>query len=375
MQITRGKRARAQRVVIYGPEGIGKSSFAAQFPNPLFIDTEGSTDNMDVTRADKPTSWTMLMNHIAFVKANPTVCQTVVIDTIDWAEALALRHICSAHGKQGIEEFGWGSGYTYLIEEIGRLLDKLQELVELGINVVLTAHAQVKKFTKPDEMGGYDRYELKLSNKKTETNVSAKVKEWADMVLFLDYKTYIITDDKTKKQKAQGGQRIMHTTHSPSWDAKNRHGLPDELPLDYGAIAHIFAPQSQPAPTQPAPTPQEPQPGTMGPNPVERPAPTQEQTSLAMDMSQVAPPATPNFAREVSDISEAIPESLRQLMQLDGVTEAELRGIQSELNHIPADTPFENYPDGYFDFLVSYWNSPGSNGMSIKDIILKNRQF
>ncbi|HGK8378107.1 TPA: AAA family ATPase, partial [Streptococcus pyogenes] len=36
MQITRGKRARAQRVIIYGPEGIGKSSFAANFPEPLF---------------------------------------------------------------------------------------------------------------------------------------------------------------------------------------------------------------------------------------------------------------------------------------------------------------------------------------------------
>lgn len=371
MQITRGKRARAQRVVIYGPEGIGKSSFAAQFPNPLFIDTEGSTDNMDVARLDKPTSYTMLKNQIAWVKANPTVCQTLVIDTIDWAEALAINHVCAEHNQTGIESFGYGNGYVYLWEEVGRLLNLLQELVELGINVVLTAHAQVKKFTKPDEMGGYDRYELKLSNKKTEANVSAKVKEWADMVLFLDYKTYIITDDKTKKQKAQGGQRIMHTTHSPSWDAKNRHGLPEELPLDYGAIAHIFAPPSQPAPVQPVP--QEPQPGTMGPNLVERPA--QEQTSLAMDMSQVTPQATPNFAREVSDISEAIPESLRQLMQLDGVTEAELRGIQSELNHIPADTPFENYPDGYFDFLVSYWNSPGSNGMSIKDIILKNRQF
>ena len=59
MQITRGKRARAQKVVIYGPEGIGKSSFASQFPDPVFIDTEGSTDNMDVARLDKPTSWTM----------------------------------------------------------------------------------------------------------------------------------------------------------------------------------------------------------------------------------------------------------------------------------------------------------------------------
>ena len=70
MNITRGKQAKAQRVIIYGTEGIGKSSLASQFPNPLFIDTEGSTSNMDVARMDKPTSWTMLMNQIAFVKAN-----------------------------------------------------------------------------------------------------------------------------------------------------------------------------------------------------------------------------------------------------------------------------------------------------------------
>ena len=95
MNITRGKQARAQRVVIYGTEGIGKSTFASRFPNPLFIDTEGSTSNMDVARMDKPTSWTMLMNQIAFVKANPTVCNTLVIDTIDWAETLAIESVCA----------------------------------------------------------------------------------------------------------------------------------------------------------------------------------------------------------------------------------------------------------------------------------------
>ncbi|MCQ9212269.1 MULTISPECIES: ATP-binding protein [unclassified Streptococcus] len=322
MQITKGKRARAQRVVIYGPEGIGKSSLAAQFPNPLFIDTEGSTDNMDVTRADKPTSWTMLMNHIAFVKANPTICQTLVIDTIDWAEALALEYICAQHNKSGIEDFGWGAGYTYLIEEIGRLLDRLQELVELGINVVLTAHAQVKKFTKPDEMGGYDRYELKLSNKKTETNVSAKVKEWADMVLFLNYKTYIVTDDKTKKQKAQGGKRVMQTTHSPSWDAKNRHNLPEELPMDFAGIAHIFAPatvQEQPAQT---PTPQ--------------PAPQQ--------------PALTQFP-------PSLPKSLVDLMIPENVTPEELAQVAYIRGHWAMDTPVENFTPEYWEMIVTNWQA------------------
>ena len=95
MQITRGKRAQAQKVVIYGPEGIEKSSFASQFPDPVFIDTEGSTDNMDVARLDKPTSWTMLVNEIAFIKTNPTECKTLIVDTVDWAEALAVAHVCS----------------------------------------------------------------------------------------------------------------------------------------------------------------------------------------------------------------------------------------------------------------------------------------
>ena len=162
MQITRGRKARAQKVVIYGPEGIGKSSFASQFPDPVFIDTEGSTDNMDVARMDKPTSWTMLKNEISFIKANPGACKTLVIDTIDWAEQLAVDYVCSQHQKNGIEDFGWGKGYTYVQEEIGRLLNSLSELVDNGINVVLTAHAQIKKFEPPDEMGSYDRYDLKL---------------------------------------------------------------------------------------------------------------------------------------------------------------------------------------------------------------------
>ncbi|MFH6650385.1 ATP-binding protein [Streptococcus suis] len=338
MQITKGKRARAQRVVIYGPEGIGKSSLAAQFPNPLFIDTEGSTDNMDVTRADKPTSWTMLMNHIAFVKANPTICQTLVIDTIDWAEALALQYICAQHGKSGIEDFGWGAGYTYLIEEIGRLLDRLQELVELGINVVLTAHAQVKKFTKPDELGGYDRYELKLSNKKTETNVSAKVKEWADMVLFLNYKTFIVTDEKTKKQKAQGGQRVMQTTHSPSWDAKNRHNLPEELPMDFAGIAHIFSTQTQ---AQPAPVQEQ---------------PAHEPAHAVQERVQEVVPTQPTQSTPTSDISPLIPQSLRDLMIGSKVTQDEVLQATYVNGIYPLGTQVEAIDAGYWEYMVTVWD-------------------
>ena len=125
MQITKGKRARAQKVVVYGPEGIGKSTFASQFPGAVFIDTEGSTDNMDVSRLDKPSSYTMLKNEIAWVKANPTCCKTLIIDTIDWAESLIVDDICALHQKKGIEDFGYGNGYVYVKEELGRFLNSL----------------------------------------------------------------------------------------------------------------------------------------------------------------------------------------------------------------------------------------------------------
>lgn len=66
--ITKGKIPSAKKVVLYGPEGIGKSTFAAQFPDTLFIDTEGSTKNIDVNRFDKPTSWQMLLDMVTYVK-------------------------------------------------------------------------------------------------------------------------------------------------------------------------------------------------------------------------------------------------------------------------------------------------------------------
>jgi hypothetical protein len=150
---------------VYGPEGIGKSTFAAQFPDPLFIDTEGSTKNMDVARLPKPSSWTMLKEQIIWVRANPGLCQTLVIDTADWAEQLCMDSICTTADKAGIEDFGYGKGYVYLAEEFGRLLNTLEDLVEKGINIVITAHAQMRKFEQPDEMGQYDRWELKLQKK------------------------------------------------------------------------------------------------------------------------------------------------------------------------------------------------------------------
>lgn len=238
-EISKGKICKAKKILIYAPEGIGKSTLASQFPNPLFIDTEGGTNSLDVARLPAPSSWTMLKDEVQYVINNPDICKTLVLDTADWAERMEIEEICAKNHVDGLEGFGWGKGYTYAAEEFGRLLDKLSELVEKGVNVVVTAHAQLKKIELPEEMGSYDHWETKLSKK-----AAPLLKEWADSVFFGNYKTVVINVDGQGslkgKNKAQGGTRVMYTTHTPFWDAKNRDGLPDELPFSYEAIAHTI---------------------------------------------------------------------------------------------------------------------------------------
>ena len=106
--------------------------------------------------------------------------------------------------------------------------------------MVFTAHAQMRKFEQPDEMGAYDRWEMKLSKRN-----APLLKEWADLVLFCNYKTNVITDQKTNSKKATGGTRKMFTTHHPCWDAKNRYGLPEDMDMDFEGIAHLFKGRNQ----------------------------------------------------------------------------------------------------------------------------------
>lgn len=233
MNITKGKIKKALKIVVYGQEGVGKSTFASKFPDPVFIDTEGSTGQLDVARFDAPTSWEMLMQQVEYVRQNPDVCRTLVIDTADWAEKLCIRAVCDRANKDGIEDFGWGKGYTYVQEEFGKLINKLTEVIDKGINVVFTAHAQMRKVEQPDEMGSYDRWELKLTKQ-----CSPLLKEWSDLLLFANYKTVVVKSGD--KYKGQGGQqRIMYTSHTASWDAKNRCDLPDVMPFDYNSISAV----------------------------------------------------------------------------------------------------------------------------------------
>ena len=237
MNITRGKKQTALKTVVYGPEGVGKTTFASRFPGVVFIDTEGSTTHIDVARTDSPATWKELMEQVKWFTENPDKIGTLAIDTMDWAEKLAIQDVCREKDITSIEEIPYGKGYVFVKDRFIKLLEELDKLKAKGVHIVLTAHAQVKKFEQPDEMGSYDRYMLKLNEK----NVSPLIKEWSDLLLFANFKTDVVTDEKTKTKKAKGGQkRIMYTQHSACWDAKNRFGLDDPLPFDFDKIAHLF---------------------------------------------------------------------------------------------------------------------------------------
>lgn len=357
MKIIKGKIPCAKKVVIYGPEGIGKSTFASRFPDPVFIDTEGSTKDMDVSRFEKPSSWSMLLEQVRYVKMNAqSLCKTLVIDTADWAEQMCVADLCARYGKKGVEDFGYGNGYVYAKEEWGRFLNALEEVVEAGVNVVLTAHAQMRKFEQPDEMGAYDRWELKIG-KKTSSQTAPLLKEWADMVLFANYKTWsIATDDKGKKRKAQGGERVLYTSHHPCWDAKNRYGLPDEVPFDYRSIQHII--EGNTAAEQPK---ESVEPAVRPPKrdtPVEQqPVPEGKAVQQSMDLTLPDPPQPPMGDTSAFQPDARIPKALRDLMIANHVCEWDIQMVVEGRGYFPADVEVWDYPEDFImGVLVGAWD-------------------
>jgi hypothetical protein len=356
MQITRGKLNKPQKVVIYGPEGVGKSTFASQFPDPLFIDTEDSTASMDVTRFPRPTSWTMLYFQIDYVKKNPEICKTLVVDTADWAESLCAEHICARGNVKGIADFGYGNGYVYLEEEFGRFLNKLQEIIEVGINVVVTAHAEIKKIEQPEEIGGFDHWQLKLEKK-----TAPLLKEWSDILLFANYKVYVVNVDNQGtakgKNKAQGGKRVMYTTHTPWWDAKNRHELPDELPFEYKVIAHCIPEKvvsQQPPKATPAPEQQTTQ--TVAVQKEEPPKQVIEQPEEEPPKYEPPKPEPPKREPVKPQDLQGIPKPLADLMLANDVTPEEIQQAVASRGYYPKNTPIEKYDPNFINgVLVGAW--------------------
>ena len=400
MQITRGKIPSALKILIYGPEGIGKSTFAAQFPDAIIIDVEGSTASMDVARIE-PKSWSELLSNVKDITAGlvDVPCRTLVIDTADWAETLCAASVCAQKHWDSLSSPGYGTGYRVAWEEFGKLMNELSTTVDKGINVVITAHAAMRKFEQPDEAGSYDRWEMKLQNS-PKANISAMVKEWADMVLFVNYKTIVSDKDKQGKGKAQGGRRVMYTEHHPCWDAKNRYGLPAMMDFSYEGIRPIIEGQSAPAPMPaPAPAPAAPKvetaksdmyymrgddfikitKGEAIPDLTGAVKITKREFDAKKALKAPHEEAKPEPAKapekpaekptaEALDIDPAIPEKVRRLMEQYGTTEWDIQNVVSMKGYMPYDMPVKDYPMDFVDgWLIPYFGKVAEMAEQIKD--------
>ena len=374
MQITRGKIPGAYKIGLYGVEGIGKTTFAAQFPDPLFIDTEGGTAHMDVKRLPKPDAWIELLSEVDWVYNHPDCCKTLVIDTADWAERLCNEAVCAMNKVESIETFNYGKGYVFAQEEFGRLLDKLELVRKQGIHILIVAHAMMRKFEQPEELGAYDRWELKLSKK-----IAPMVREWVDALLFVNYKVLVVNVDNKGaakgKNKVQGGKRVMYTAHHSCWDAKNRFGLPEEAEFSYEVIRGVIegegthgAGAPTPHPTQPATVPPSPQGegsrepkqespsalaraverattsggGTTSPTPEPQAAPAEE--GKVSDGGPGAATRSESFRAATKETGDAmyagLPAALAKMMDEAQVTPDEVRYVIAQKGIYPADTPW-----------------------------------
>lgn len=249
IHINRGVVPVSVKACVYGPEGVGKTTFASEWPGAVILDVEDGSTFYDMARIYPPRDWDGLLATVREA-ANVPEIGTLVIDTADAAEAICVSHLLKKHNRSGIEDFGYGKGYTYLAEEFSKLLAALNEVAAAEKNVLVVAHATIRKFEQPDELGAYDRWELKLSRK-----CAPLVKEWADLLLFANFKTDVMVDQSTGKARATGGKRrIMYASHSAAYDAKNRFGLPDEMEFDFSSISHVVPGGEIPS-VEPAPAP------------------------------------------------------------------------------------------------------------------------
>jgi hypothetical protein len=239
MKIKTEKIMNPPRFIIYGVPGVGKSTFAASLPNPIFIDIEGKADHLGVPRFDQAKKLHDVEQQLEYLIKTEHEYKTIVIDSIDWLERLAYEEVALVKSVSEVSAVPFGQGYNLGLKYIDIIIDKLDILRDQKRMIVcLIGHAKIQRFEDPAS-SSYDRYHLDLREK-----VAASLVEWAEMVLFANYKYVVKKEGESfgeKVMKGVGtGQRVIYTEERPAYIAKNCYGLPPEMPLSWPEIVSIL---------------------------------------------------------------------------------------------------------------------------------------
>lgn len=240
MPIIKGRQARPRRILVYGENGVGKSTFAAQFPTPVFLNIEDGIADLDVDKTHKLNTFPEFAGEISWLIANDTEHQTIIIDTIDWLETLICTDVASNAGKATVEEIAFGKGYPLVEKAWHFVINSLTRLWGQGRNIIFTCHASVKKFEDPN-VSTYSYWSPQLKEK-----CSGCIAQWCDEVFFARTVVHVIQKEegfnKTRNMAIGGVDRVMVTVETASQVAKNRLGLPMEMPFSYEALKGYLPP-------------------------------------------------------------------------------------------------------------------------------------
>jgi len=258
----------------FGDEGIGKSKFAANAPNPVFIFTENSLGNLDVPRWQAKSYEDVMEMTLSLLNEEHNF-KTVVYDTLDWFEPMVWKYLTKQQpttekGKpiSSIEDYGFGKGYKFALDYWQDFLDLVDRLrIGKDMAVIFLAHSTLQKITPPDG-DSYDSWTLKLQNS-DKTSAKDKITEYCDAVFFANWRVARAEEElgfgNSRQRGVGNGERIVYTEKRPAWDAKNRYDLPAQIHIKdkdwqdlWGAMAtHIpwfkqFETEPEPAKPEPA---------------------------------------------------------------------------------------------------------------------------
>ena len=253
LQISKRK---APVILIYGPQGVGKNTFACCEHAPLSVEsppgaaragvvviqTEEGLGDIKAPAFPKAVSFEEVMEALGSLYIEEHQFDTIVIDSLDWLEPLIWEYTCRMNSWPDIENPGFGKGYIFTDLVWRQFFSAINDLRnDKGMTVIMTAHQTIITVEDP-ELPTYQTTEIKLHKR-----AAAIAKEYTDVILHASLKTNLTNDSSAKKAELKKGearqlavttgQRIISTQPKPGATAKNRYHLPAELPLDWSAFA------------------------------------------------------------------------------------------------------------------------------------------